>query len=342
MLNLILLNFFLIFISVFLYQKSNIIARKFNLFDIPDGLRKIHKTSMPLLGGPIITFVVIINILFYLNQFSFLLLISFLFSIVSFFILGIYDDLKNVIAIKKLIISSIIVGIFLIVNDHLIIKTIEFSSFEKKISLGLLSLPFTILCFLLVQNSLNMSDGIDGLFGTISIAIYISILFYNSNKNFFTFFILIILIIHLVIFLFFNFKKKTFMGDSGVYVLSFIISVFLIDTYIRKEHSFFEIQFKAEQIFAILFLVGFDMFRVFLFRLSSKKNPFLSDKNHLHHYLIVKMSSKKVCIIYFLNILLITFLINLFPKKTLVIYLLNFIFYFLLLSFSKLKLFIRN
>ena len=341
MLKLILLNFFLIFLSVILYQKSSIIALKFNLFDRPDGLRKIHKTNMPLLGGPIITFIVIINTLFYLDQFSFLFLISFLFSIVSFFILGVYDDLKNLMATKKLIISSFIVCIFLIINDHLVIETIKFSSFEKKISLGLFSLPFTILCFLLVQNSLNMSDGIDGLFGTISIAVCISILFYNYNNNFFTFF-LIILIIHLIIFLFFNLKKKTFMGDSGVYVLSFIISVFLIDTYIRKGYSFFGLEFRSEQIFAILFLVGFDMFRVFLFRLSNKKNPFLSDKNHLHHYLIVEISSNKICLVYFFNILIITFLINLFPDKTLIIYLLNFIIYFLLLSFSRFKLFTRN
>jgi len=338
MLNLILLNFFLIFLSVFFYQKSNKIARKFNLFDRPDGLRKIHKTNMPLLGGPIITLISLINILFYWDQFSFLFLISFCLSIIFIFILGIYDDLKNLGAIKKLIISSLIIGVFLIFNDHLVIETIKFSSFEKKISLGFWSVPFTILCFLLVQNSLNMSDGIDGLFGTISIAVCISILFYNYDKNFFTFSFLIILVIHLIIFLFFNFTKKTFMGDSGVYVLSFLISVFLIDTYIKKGYSYFGIQFQTEQIFAILFLVGFDMFRVFLFRLSLKKNPFLSDKNHLHHFLILKMSSKKVCFIYLFNILTITFLINLFPTKTLIIYLLNFMIYFLLLLFSRFKL----
>lgn len=337
MLNLILLNLFLIFLSIFIYQKSNKIALKFNLLDRPDGLRKIHKANMPLIGGPIITFIVLINILFYWDQFSLSFLISFFLSIIFIFILGIYDDLKNLRPIKKLIVSSFIIGVFLILNDYLIIETIKFSSFEKKISLGYFSLPFTILCFLLVQNSLNMSDGIDGLFGTILVAVCLSILLYNYDKNFITFTFLIILIIHLFIFLFFNFTKKTFMGDSGVYVLSFIISVFLIDTYIKEGFSFFGVVFRSEQIFAILFLVGFDMFRVFIFRISSKKNPFLSDKNHLHHYLIVEMSTKKVCLIYFFNILLITFLINIFPSKTLLIYVLNFMIYFMLLLLSRFK-----
>ena len=133
-----------------------------------------------------------------------------------------------------------------------------------------------------LQNAINMIDGVDGLLSITSISILIICLIYNSNS-----------VIFLNIdtwynfkfnyFLIFNFKKKTFMGDSGTFSIAILISLIIVDTYNQESISFFNVSLKVEQIFLILMLPGIDMFRVFLLRISLGKNPFLPDNNHLHH-----------------------------------------------------------
>ena len=132
----------------------------------------------------------------------------------------------------------------------------------------------------------------------------------------------------------FNFKKKTFMGDSGTFAIAILIALIIVDTFNQESISYFNITLKVEQIFLVLMLPGIDMFRVFLLRISLGKNPFLPDNNHLHHYLLRFFNRYQVSLIYFFSILLSNLMINLFPEKTLVILIITLFFYFSLLFFS--------
>ena len=137
---------------------------------------------------------------------------------------------------------------------------------------------FTILCILLLINALNMFDGINLQVGSYCIIIFGIFIF----KNLFTS-LSIILILSILLYLYFNFKNKSFLGDIGTQILAFLISYILIKSYN------YENAFRPEEIFVILSIPGLDMFRLFLFRLIKGKNPFQPDRNHIHHILLNKL-----------------------------------------------------
>ena len=77
-----------------------------------------------------------------------------------------------------------------------------------------------------------------------------------------------------------------FLGDSGTYTLAFIISYIII-----KSHNIEEIY--PEEIFIILSLPGLDMLRLFILRIFKGKNPFHSDRNHIHHLILKNIIHSK-------------------------------------------------
>ena len=83
-----------------------------------------------------------------------------------------------------------------------------------------------------------------------------------------------------------NFKNLTFLGNSGSYLVSFLISYQIIFFYNQ------DIINNVEEIFIVLMIPGVDMLRLFFFRIFNKKNPFKADKNHLHHILLTRYGYK--------------------------------------------------
>ena len=97
-----------------------------------------------------------------------------------------------------------------------------------------------------------------------------------------------IISIILILFIFFlNISNKIFLGDGGIYLLSIILSSSLI-----YEHNIQKNIIFADEIFFLLLLPGFDLLRLTFKRLLSLKNPFLGDRDHIHHLLINKYSLK--------------------------------------------------
>ena len=92
--------------------------------------------------------------------------------------------------------------------------------------------------------------------------------------------IVLISLITLTFLFFLNLKKKIFLGDSGIYILGSLIAIlFIINYQINKN-------FTVEEIFILMMVPGIDMFRLFVKRIVNKKDPFSSDRNHLHHILL--------------------------------------------------------
>ena len=120
-----------------------------------------------------------------------------------------------------------------------------------------------------------MFDGINCQNGLYSIVLVLVLLF-SSNKNFF----LYGLLMSLIIFTYFNFKNKFFLGDSGTLSLSFLFS-YLFIMYYNKQYIIF-----SDQVYLYMFLPGLELMRLYLFRLVKKRNPFKPDRNHLHHFFL--------------------------------------------------------
>ena len=84
-----------------------------------------------------------------------------------------------------------------------------------------------------------------------------------------------------------------------------------------------------------MFLPGVDMFRVFVQRIIFKKNPFLGDREHLHHYLL-EIYGYKFTILSILVISIVPSLLNIFyDSKVMITYFI--IFYLFLFFFLKKK-----
>ena len=92
-------------------------------------------------------------------------------------------------------------------------------------------------------------------------------------------------------------KYRIFLGDSGNYLISTCIAIILL-----KENSQQPTLYYAEEIFLLLIIPGLDMLRLFIVRISNKKNPFKGDHNHLHHKLFYKVGNFNTILIYLMLI----------------------------------------
>lgn len=301
--KLIFISFFLNLLIIFFYKS---IINFFNIYDHKDSKRKFQKISVPIIGGLIVllnifviftcSYVLKINFIdnyFFINNRD---TFSFFFGLLLFYLFGLYDDKFNLNPNIKLLISSILVILFISIDNNLLISNLKFSFLSNRIELENFSYFFTILSFLLFFNALNMFDGINLQVGAYALLIFLIFVAKGVFIN-----ISIIIIISLFFFLIFNLKNKAYLGDGGVYLLSYVISYIFIKSYNKN-------LFMADEIFFIMFLPGLDMFRVFLIRLYKGQNPFKPDRNHFHHLLLNYYSSGRVFIIIFASIFLTIFL----------------------------------
>ena len=283
---------FFLFVNIFLYFLKDNFYKKFLPLDKPSD-RKIHTNPVLISGG----FIFYINIIFFIlisnfegqffenfNQNK----IIFLVSLTIFFLFGLFDDKININGTLKLILIIAFIFFFLSSNEKFLISELKFSFSEKSISLGWFSIYFTILCISLFINSFNMFDGINLQSGFYSFTFF---LFFILN-NFSILFCIIFLFPH-IIFLLKNYKNKSFLGDGGCYILSFLISLFIINYYNNG-------YIKSDQIFLLMMIPGIDMLRLFIIRIAKKKNPFSADSKHFHHRLLNNFNSTNVFYIIFL------------------------------------------
>ena len=286
-------------LPIILFFKN--ITKFIGINDKADNLRKLHKLDIPLFGGILI----ILNLILFLILDFFLNLnlvkeiittreyVSFFLGIIIFFLIGIYDDKFDLSANKKLFLNFFILLFLILLDDNLVIKELNFSFLENTIELRNFSHLFTILCILLFLNALNMFDGIN-----LQVAFYCILIFFIFILKDIYIPLSIILICVLSIFLIYNYLNKMFLGDSGTYTLAFIISYIII-----KSHNI-EGKFTPEEIFIILSLPGLDMLRLFILRIFKGKNPFHSDRNHIHHLILKKYDSFKTFLLIQLYIIL--------------------------------------
>ena len=99
-------------------------------------------------------------------------LFAFLAGIVTFYFIGLFDDKYRLSANYKLFISTFFILLFILIDDNLEILVLKFSFLDHEIELKSFSIFFTVLCFLLFINALNMFDGINCQVGFYSILIF--------------------------------------------------------------------------------------------------------------------------------------------------------------------------
>jgi len=145
--------------------------------------------------------------------------------------------------------------------------------------LGLFSLPwyFTILAFILatgILNAYNFMDGINGITGFYSFVVFASLWYINTFvQSFIDNELIYILLLSLLVFNFFNFRKKAkcFAGDVGAISMAFVI-VFLLGKLIITSGNFNYI--------ILLAVYGVDSILTIVHRLILKENIFEAHRKH--------------------------------------------------------------
>ena len=285
------LIFLLLVINFLIFLNLKRVSQILNIYDFPDGKLKLHKTKIPIIGGLIL--VINLSIIFFyqiifLNKFLALDLdsiqnaevFSLLLLIYGFFFLGIYDDKFHLNPIKRILFSVLIILLAIFFNKNLPINNIVLTFIEKRIFFENFSIIFTIFCILILINSLNFFDGINGQSCLIFLIFFIYLFIVSGQNSFYLICVFLILLVTLL-----NLKNMLFLGDSGIYLLSIILSISLI-----YEHNIQNNILYADEIFFLLLLPGFDLVRLTISRSLNLKNPLLGDRNHIHHLLINKFS----------------------------------------------------
>ncbi len=294
-----------------LIPKILLIAFRKNLFDKPDE-RKIYVGSTPRLGGlaffPVIAFSLALTLgvnFVFGNEFILSVfegnLLSLIFSLCSLTILylvGIADDLIGVRYTAKFFVQ--IVAAILLISSGLYIDNLYGI-------LGLFSLPlwvayiFTIFVVVFIVNALNLIDGIDGLASGLSAmaCLFYAIIFFLLGEYFYVF-VAVATLGTIVPFFYYNVfgdvkkQKKIYMGDTGSLTIGLILSVLFIKLFTISDFSFVNDINVVVLAFSPLLIPCFDVVRVVIHRLKNKKNPFLADRNHIHHKLLdVGFSARK-------------------------------------------------
>ena len=288
--------------------------------DFPDNIRKSHSNPVSSAGGLII-FPYITCALIYLSFLSFIklkILIIWIFLYISFFSTGIIDDKIHLNAKTKTFILLFILFIILPLDKSLVINVLHFKDIQG-------ALFFTIFCIYLFYNSLNFSDGLNGVSLSLCLYFAITIIIIQNEFNVFHYAVLISLFITLIP----NLFGKIFIGNSGVSFLACTLFLLFIDSYNSNLLLF-------DEIMLIVFLPTVDAGRVTVERIMNGVSAFKSDKNHFHH-LLIKIFKKEHVFLPYLIFAMLPYLVTKINITTYASIIIFSILYFLTLFFLKRK-----
>ncbi len=234
---------------------------------------------MPLTGGIFIFFSILYFYFYEIEN------IIYLFSLL--FILGLATDLKLIVSPKIRFLTQVILLFLIVYISDLRVYPTRIYIIDLLISNNLFSYFFSTFCLLILINGSNFLDGLNGLL--VGYYLLISLIFYqlnfiefleieNSNLLFFSMILFILFL--------FNFFSKSFMGDTGAYILGFFYGYLLIKIYV--EHQIFSPFFVILLFWYPCFENLFSILRKF----KLKKSPIEPDNNHLHQLIFFFLKKK--------------------------------------------------
>ena len=278
----------LLFAAELLYFR---IADKFNIIDKPN-LRSSH-THITLRGGGIIfLFGAWLWATFFGLQYPW-----FMMGLTAIAIISFIDDVHSVPNWVRLIVQF--TAMFLMFQELRILQW----------NMWWAVLIAWIVCVGII-NAYNFMDGINGITGAYSLSILLPLIYVNTETPFIDMSLLVVTTLAVVVFCFFNFRKKAkcFAGDVGAVGIAFIL-IFSVGKLVVKE---------TDLTYIVFFTVyGVDTVLTICHRILLHEK--LGEAHRKHAYQIMAnelgLSHPLVSTIYMLMQLLISFGLILFPIK---------------------------
>ncbi len=284
--------FTILIFKILMIENNNFLR----IYDHPSD-RKIHKYKILKIGGIGIIFCSLFVLLLYrfingenlftINQSESLFVLS------TFFLISgaLFDDIIGINAPKKLFFQ--LIAIFTLVSSGFI-----FEIFNNNIS----NYMITVVLFILIINSMNLIDGVDGLSVSLLLVFTIFALLVSLHLPILDSKYYIVISIFsgsFFAFLLFNFPPaKIFLGDIGSQLLGWILGLFVI-----KLSSFFDNPLQKLYVLSFVSLPFYDVFFVIFKRFYLSNSTLLEriiriaepDQNHIHHLLLKSNFSQKGC-----------------------------------------------
>lgn len=278
------------------------VAKLKHLVDEPGDQRKLHRRSVPTIGGIMIFAGTIIayslwfpsqsqwqlgqnyDVLKALNEFKYLVACMFI-----LFFLGLKDDIIGVSPSKKLIVHFVVAFILVYLANIRITQFCGLFYIDEIHPVG--SYIFSVFVYIVIVNAINLIDGVDGLASGVGFIASITFGYWFYETGDLPLSLLAVgLAGSLLGFLFYNFSPaKLFMGDSGsliIGVVIYVLAVKMIEFPMHRLPIGMNTVSKPVLAMAILSYPLIDTLRVFILRSLKGRSPFSADKNHIHHKLL--------------------------------------------------------
>lgn len=263
------------------------VAERKKLYDVPDE-RKVHIGPIPSLGGLGIFAGFIIAALVAIPfaqaaEFQYFMAAAFV-----IFFLGLKDDILIISPIKKFI-GQVLAAFLIIYKGGVQIKSMHgFLGIQELPEM--FSLLLTYFAVIVIINSFNLIDGVDGLAGSLGLMATTILGFYFMKIGAIPYSILAFSLAgSLLAFLIFNFHPaRIFMGDTGSLLIGLLTSILVIKfiNIASSPETGLPLEASPAIGFVLLMIPLLDTLRVFAIRIFNRRSPFSPDRNHVHHLLL--------------------------------------------------------
>ena len=267
-----------LFITISLVPPLKSLALRFQAVDIPNE-RKVHTRPTPKIGGLAMACGALIPILLWaaMNGFGHALLAGA--AVIVFF--GFLDDLLDLHYSVKFL-AQISAALLVVMGGDLQLQCLGNLAPEAFVCPSPLAIPLTVIVIVGVTNAINLSDGLDGLAGGLTLMTFVCIGYLAYlGKDYFTLTVSVAVSGAILGFLRFNtYPAIVFMGDTGSQLLGFL--AICLSIHITQTN-------QPLSPLLPLIILGFpilDTLTVMTERIMKGHSPFKPDKNHFHHKLM--------------------------------------------------------
>ena len=262
-------------INYFLKKNNFLLDRKYSSHK-----SLVSGDEVPLSGGIIFLLSILI---FYEPGFY-----QFKIVLLAIFLTGILSDINFIPSpSKRIVIQLLVISIYLYISPTYI-YSVRWEFFDYYLQNSYLGYFFTLLCLTILINGSNFMDGLNilvvGYFLTVTYIVFHLSNNFSLDLNFFL--VKIILTVLLVIFVF-NFFGQLFLGDSGAYLISFVLGYILV--HFSNDNSQVVSPYFAA---CMLWYPAYENLFSIIRKKFNKKSATKADKTHLHQLLYIFFKKK--------------------------------------------------
>jgi UDP-GlcNAc:undecaprenyl-phosphate GlcNAc-1-phosphate transferase len=261
------------------------VALRLRAVDLPDGLRKLQKQPVPLLGGVAVYVALVLSLgavaLTGSGGASGLRELSLVLAVAAGFVclLGCVDDCRDLNARFKLLLQTASV-LPVVIGGYSVDRVMLFG---YPIDLGWLGVPLTVFWMLGCINALNLLDGMDGLASTVGLSTAAMMAIISSSMgNHHVALIAVALAGALTGFLVYNLPPASiYLGDSGSMVIGLVVGILSIQGSLKTTAT---LSLTAPAV--IMSIPILDTLLAIIRRKLTGRSIASADRGHIHHRLL--------------------------------------------------------